>query len=106
MDSFATRQARRRYKVADQSVRLRSHLLLKELRMAANGGEGFSLRDMADRLPCGKSMVSALENGEKQTCSAILGERIAEVVGVPFTVLFAPAPSVRRGRPSSRQDAA
>jgi len=92
--------------MADQSVRLRSHLLLRELRLAANGGDGFSLRDMADRLPCGKSMIAALESGQKQTCTAYLGERIAEVVGVPFTVLFAPAPSVRRGRPSKSQDVA
>jgi hypothetical protein len=89
-----------------ESVRLRSAPLLRELMKAANGGQGYSLRDMADRLPCGKSMVHALVSGEKQTCRAELGERIAEVVGVPFAVLFAPAPSIRPGRPSRQQDVA
>lgn len=94
----------------EQSVRLRSNALLRELIAAANGGDGYSLRDMADRLPCGKSMIHALvtDNPEhrKTTCSEALGRRIAEVVGVPFTVLFAPSPSTHRGRPSRNADRA
>lgn len=95
----------RRFSVSE-SVRLRSAALMRELMAAANNGEGYSLRDMADRLPCGKSMVHALTDGTKTTCSAGLGERIAEVLGVPFQVLFMPAPSVKRGRPSRNLDVA
>jgi hypothetical protein len=84
------------------SVRVRSSALLVELRRSTD----LSLRDMADRLPCGKSMLHALETGTKQTCSAVLAERIAEVLGVKCAVLFAPAPSVHRGRPSRQEDAA
>jgi hypothetical protein len=80
-----------------QTVRLRSHSLLTELVRA----KGFTVRDMADRLPCGKSMVHALMTGEKQSCSAYLGERIAEVVGVPTAVLFAPAVSKNVAAPST-----
>lgn len=69
-----------------QTVRLRSTVLLKELMKAKN----FSLRAMADRVPCGKSMVHALLTGEKKTCTAALGDRIAEALGVAPQVLFAP----------------
>ena len=84
------------------TVRLRSSALMAELMRAKE----LSVRDMADRLPCGKSMVGALSKGTKQTCTAGLGERIAEVLGVPTSVLFLPAPSVRRGRPSTMRDVA
>ena len=89
-----------------QSVRLRSAALMRELMSAADNGRGYSVRDMADRLPCGKSMVHALASGAKVTCTDNLGSRISEVLGVPTSVLFMPAPSVRAGRPSTRQDAA
>lgn len=84
------------------SVRLRSPALMAELMKAQN----LTCRDMADRLPCGKSMVNALAKGTKTTCTELLGVRIAEVLGVPTPVLFLPAPSVRRGRPSTVKDAA
>ena len=84
------------------SVRVRSAALLRELMSAADNGKGYSRRDMADRLPCGKTMISDLASGETLTCSKALGDRIAEVLGVASSVLFAPAPSVKRGRPSTR----
>lgn len=81
-----------------ESVRVRSAALLRELRMS----KGLSLRDMAERLPINKSRLSALENSlpNAKTCPTEVGERIAEVLGVSTGVLFAPAPSVKRGRPS------
>lgn len=75
--------------MARQTVRLRSKTLMFELKEA----RGYSVRDMADRLPCGKSMVSALLTGQKTTCSARLGARIAEVLGVAPQVLFMPVVS-------------
>jgi hypothetical protein len=87
----------------EPSVRLRSKALFVELLANADNGEGFSYRDMADRCSCGKTIIGNLATGEDETCSQSLGERIAEVLGVPTPVLFAPAPSVRRGRPSAKQ---
>ena len=93
-----------------ESVRPRSVALLRELVAKANRGpgqpEGYSVRELADRLPCGKSMVHALLSGTKTQCSKALGDRIAEVLGVPSAVLFAPVESTSRGRTSRREDAA
>lgn len=86
----------------DMTVRLRSASLMAELMSA----QDLSIRDLADRLPCGKSMVGALIKGTKTTCTDLLGERIAEALRVPASVLFMPAPSVRRGRPCLLKDAA
>lgn len=85
-----------------QTVRLRSPRLLTELVKA----KGYTVRDMADRLPCGKSMIHALMTGEKQSCSAYLGERIAEVVGVAPVVLFAPKVSTNAADSSAKTVAA
>lgn len=93
-----------------QTVRPRSVPLLRELVAQAPRGagqpEGYSVRELADRLPCGKSMVSALLTGTKRSCSQALAERIAEVLGVPFAVLFAPAVSSSSGGASTRGRAA
>lgn len=99
MQYIARRRGRRHVAT---TVRLRSATLMAELMRAKE----LSVRDMADRLPCGKSMVGALSKGTKTTCTEALGDRIAEVLGVPTSVLFMPAPSVRRGRPSTQKDAA
>lgn len=84
-----------------ETVRLLSHKLLQGQLEAKN----MSYRDLADRSRCGKSMIGYLASGAKSTCTAELGKRIAEAVGLDYTVLFAPAPSVRRGRPSRQQGA-
>lgn len=84
------------------TVRVRSAALLAE----AMRTEGLSYRDIADRARCGKSMVGYLATGAKTTCTEMLGRRIAEAVGLRFELLFAPAPSVKRGRPSKHMDAA
>lgn len=82
--------------MARQTVRIRSSALLRELVKA----KGYTVRDMADRLPCGKSMIHALMTADqttskdrKYTCSKRLGDRIAEVLGVAPQVLFAPIES-------------
>ena len=69
-----------------ETVRPRSVTLLSELVRSKD----FTVRDMADRLPCGKTMINDLMLGKKATCSKALGDRIAEVLGVAPHVLFAP----------------
>ncbi len=82
-----------------ESVRHRSPALTRELMRT----KGYSYREIAERVGCGKTMIQRLVTDDpgqrKSTCSARLGERIAEVLGVPAEVLFAPSPSTRRGRP-------
>lgn len=84
------------------TVRPRSTALLRELMKAKN----YSVRDMADRLPCGKSMISALTTGAKPSCSRALGDRIAEVLGVAPQVLFAPVESTPVDKASTKATAA
>ena len=85
-----------------QTVRPRSVALLCELVKA----KGYTVRDMADRLPCGKTMINDLMLGKKKTCSQGLGDRIAEVLGVAPQVLFAPVESSKKDTSSSAADAA
>lgn len=88
-----------------QTVRPRSIKLLEELIRAPRPDypKGYSLRDLEKR-GLGKSMMHALltENPKwrKETCSAALGTRIAEVLGVHPSVLFAPVESKKSGPPS------
>lgn len=82
--------------VEQEWARLKSTALLCAHMDAAN----LSFRDMADRLPVSKSTVHDLSTGRKPVVKAEVAERIAEVLQVPFPVLFAPAPSTKRGRPS------
>lgn len=93
---------RGRRRMPRETVRPRSTALLCELVKAKE----FTVRDMADRLPCGKSMVHALMTGEKATCSKQLGDRIAEVLGVPPKVLFAPVVSTHADATSAKKNAA
>ena len=104
MPPSTTRRNRRRCGITGrESVRVRSGALLRELLAAKE----YSLRDVADKAQCSKSIVHALITTNpthgKTTCTAALAGRISEVLGVPTSVLFAPAPSVRRGRPSTQQ---
>lgn len=82
------------------TVTLRSRLLLRETRKLRD----LSLRDMGDRLPCGKSFIQALEVGTKTTCSAAVGARIEEVLGVPEGLLFQPVKSAAADSPSLVRD--
>lgn len=91
--------------MARDTVRPRSVKLLEELIRAPKPGypNGYSLRDLEKR-GLGKSMMHALltdnPKWRKETCSAELGNRISEVLGVHPAVLFAPVESTQRGRAS------
>ena len=67
------------------------------LRALAKQG-GHSYQDVAASAGCHKSFIGALEVGDKAGCSDELAERIAEVLGVPVDVLFAPIASGDTGR--------
>ena len=108
MSPLTTRRDRRRCGITARqgSVRVVRAGLIRELLAA----KGYSLRDVADKARCSKSIVHALittnPTQQKTTCTADLADRISEVLGVPTSVLFAPEPSVVRGRPSSKRVAA
>lgn len=82
----------------EPTARLKRPELLASLMAAANNGDGFSYRDMADRCSCGKTMIGNLVTGEDETCSQSLAERIVEVLRVPFDYLFAADVSANDGR--------
>lgn len=85
-----------------QAMRPKSLMLIRELMKSKE----LTVRDMADRLPVGKSTVGNLLTGKQPTCSPELADRISEVLDIDSAVLFAPSVSAKRGRPSTRSDAA
>jgi transcriptional regulator with XRE-family HTH domain len=70
------------------TYRLRSRILFNEL----IDGE-WSLRALADRAGCGKTMIWNLKTGEDTTCSQALAERLSEALGIKMSALFAPVSS-------------
>jgi plasmid maintenance system antidote protein VapI len=52
--------------------------------------KGVSYADLGQAAGCHKSMISALVNGHRTSCTTELAERIALVLGVPSEVLFVP----------------
>lgn len=42
---------------------------------------------------CSRGFISHLTSGRKNSCSAVLAERIAEALDVPLTILFTPSES-------------
>jgi transcriptional regulator with XRE-family HTH domain len=50
---------------------------------------GYSMAQVARYAGCSKAFVHGLCSGAKQSCSVQLGRRIAEVLDVPFELLFA-----------------
>ena len=61
---------------------------------------GLSYGDLGSLANCHRSMISALVNGHRTSCTPELAERIAMSLNVPLEVLFVPKLSA----PSSRND--
>jgi transcriptional regulator with XRE-family HTH domain len=65
---------------------------------------GLSYADVGRAAGCHKTMISALANGYRPSCTPKLAERIAQCLAVPLEVLFVPNASadsghiVQRGR--------
>lgn len=66
---------------------------------------GLSYKDLGDMAGCHKTMISALVNGHRASCTADLGERIARCLSVPSEVLFVARPSAGSGSNSKREAA-
>lgn len=83
------------------TVRPRSLPLLREMLKA----KGYSLRDM-ERRGVKRGMLHRLitdnDSYRKSTCSADLGQRISDALGVPASVLFMPVASNDAGQQSKR----
>lgn len=65
-------------------MRLKSGSLLREMmntRQASNA-------DVALAAGCGRTFISALVNGRRNSCTPIVAERIALYFGVPLGLLF------------------
>jgi transcriptional regulator with XRE-family HTH domain len=58
----------------------------------------FSGARLARYAGCSRQFISQLTRGEKKTCTPKLAVLIAEALGVPVTVLFAPSVSSSTGR--------
>lgn len=50
---------------------------------------GYSMAQVARGAGCSKAFMHGLCSGAKQSCSVQLGQRIAEILDVPFELLFA-----------------
>ncbi|TGD84307.1 XRE family transcriptional regulator [Mycolicibacterium sp. CH28] len=59
---------------------------------------GYSMAQVARCAGCSKAFMHGLCSGAKQSCSIQLGQRIAEILDVPFELLFAMNNSRRSGR--------
>ncbi|EHB58955.1 helix-turn-helix domain protein [Mycolicibacterium rhodesiae JS60] len=60
---------------------------------------GYSMGQVARHAGCSKAFVHGLCSGAKPSCSAQLGRRIAEVLDVPFELLF----NLRESRDKTRK---
>jgi len=66
---------------------------------------GMSYEDIGRACDCHRSMISALVNGHRTSCTPQLAERIALYLGVPSEVLFvakAPAGSGQNDKPRKK----
>lgn len=59
---------------------------------------GLSYAEIGQAAGCHKTMISALVNGHRTSCTAKLGESIARILGVPSEVLFVTSSSAGSGR--------
>ena len=51
---------------------------------------GLSYSEVGEMSDCHRTMVSALVNGHRSSCTPELAERLARCLSVPVEVLFAP----------------
>ena len=63
---------------------------------------GLSYADLGRMADCHKTMISALVNGHRTSCSPKLAERIALSLAVPSEVLFVPQRSADSGNSDKR----
>ena len=64
---------------------------------------GLSYADVGRAAGCHKTMISALANGHRTSCTSKLGERIALCLGVPSEVLFVAHASAASGQNDKKQ---
>jgi lambda repressor-like predicted transcriptional regulator len=66
--------------------------------------KGVTLTALADELGLSRSMVTQVIHGYAR--SQRVENRIAEIIGKPVSAIWAPKPSLRRGRPVTARTAA
>ncbi|MFD6155102.1 helix-turn-helix domain-containing protein [Nocardia sp. NPDC060256] len=65
-------------------TRLRSQTALRD----AMTTKGWSVRQLADRAGCGKSIIGLLRSGARRSCSPELAAKIAAALEIPTHELF------------------
>lgn len=73
---------------------------------ALMGQRGYSLARLARYAGCSKGFISHLLAGRKNTCTAQLGQLIAEALDVPLELLFVPSVSAGSGQTERKGRAA
>jgi transcriptional regulator with XRE-family HTH domain len=66
---------------------------------------GLSYGVIGEMCGCHRSMISALANGHRKSCTPALAEKIALCVGVPLEVLFVAHPSAGSGHQNKKEAA-
>ncbi|MFG1793948.1 helix-turn-helix domain-containing protein [Nocardia sp. NPDC049149] len=66
------------------STRLASQTALRD----AMTTQGLSVRQLADRAGCGKSIIGLLRSGARRSCSPELAAKIAAALDIPVFELF------------------
>lgn len=61
---------------------------------------GLSYGDIGEMADCHRTMISALANGHRTSCTPQLAERIVRCLDIPLEVLFVPHASAVSGRNS------
>lgn len=81
-------------------------LTSKETLRALIKQRGYSYADVGRMADCHKTMISALVNGHRTSCTPGLAEHIVLCLGVPLEVLFVPKASASSGNNDKRKVAA
>jgi plasmid maintenance system antidote protein VapI len=80
-------------------MKLKSRALLQEMIKS----RGMSYADVGRAAGCHRSMINALVNDHRDSCTPLLAERIALCLGVPVEALFMPRTSAVSGETIKRK---
>lgn len=77
-------------------------LISKDTLRALIKQRGLSYQQIGDMADCHRTMISALVNGHRSSCTEDLAKRIAVILAVPLEVLFVQSASAVSGRTNKK----